>query len=76
MECHDCQSKVEQAKAVPYKTPDGVLHKCLTCYQITPGLRLKQDCEVYSRTVGYIRPVSQMNPGKKAEVKKRKNLKF
>ena len=24
-------------------------------------------CEVYSRTVGYLRPVSQWNKGKKAE---------
>lgn len=29
-------------------------------------------CEVYSRVVGYLRPVSQWNPGKEAEFKKRK----
>ncbi len=27
----------------------------------------RQRCEVYSRVVGYIRPVSQWNPGKQAE---------
>lgn len=30
-------------------------------------------CEVYSRIVGYIRPVQNWNPGKSAEFKDRKN---
>ena len=29
-------------------------------------------CEVYSRVVGYIRPVDQWNPGKRSEFKDRK----
>lgn len=29
-------------------------------------------CEVYSRVVGYIRPIQQWNNGKLAEYKKRK----
>lgn len=29
-------------------------------------------CEVYSRIVGYLRPVNQWNPGKKAEWEQRK----
>lgn len=33
-------------------------------------------CEVYSRIVGYLRPVSQWNPGKEAEFYKRKNYKI
>ena len=32
-------------------------------------------CEVYSRSVGYLRPVSQWNKGKKAEFKERKTFK-
>lgn len=32
-------------------------------------------CEVYSRVVGYLRPVQQWNDGKKAEFKIRKNFK-
>jgi ribonucleoside-triphosphate reductase len=28
---------------------------------------LRQQCEVYSRVVGYIRPVDQWNPGKQSE---------
>jgi len=31
-------------------------------------------CEVFSRVVGYIRPVSQWNEGKEAEFKDRKNF--
>jgi len=31
-------------------------------------------CEIYSRIVGYLRPVSQWNEGKKAEFKLRKNF--
>ena len=32
-------------------------------------------CEVYSRIVGYLRPVSQWNEGKQAEFKDRKVFK-
>jgi len=35
----------------------------------------KQACEVYSRVVGYLRPVSQWNPGKETEFYKRKEYK-
>jgi ribonucleoside-triphosphate reductase len=31
----------------------------------------RQLCEIYSRCVGYIRPVSQWNPGKTQEFKDR-----
>ncbi len=31
----------------------------------------RQPCEVYSRVVGYLRPVGQWNPGKQAEYKDR-----
>ncbi|OPX26567.1 MAG: ribonucleoside triphosphate reductase [Candidatus Cloacimonas sp. 4484_143] len=34
------------------------------------------DCEVYSRIVGYLRPVQQWNDGKKAEFNIRKNFKI
>ena len=35
-----------------------------------------ETCEVYSRIVGYIRPVSQWNKGKQTEFKTRKTFKF
>lgn len=33
---------------------------------------MKTKCEIYSRTVGYIRPVDQWNDGKRAEFSNRK----
>jgi len=42
---------------------DGEKHACPTC---------GTSCEVYSRVVGYIRPVSQWNDGKQEEYKIRK----
>ena len=35
----------------------------------------RQRCEVYSRVVGYIRPISQWNIGKQAEWSDRKMFK-
>lgn len=32
----------------------------------------RQPCEIYSRVVGYLRPVSQWNDGKQAEFSDRK----
>ena len=36
----------------------------------------RQPCEVYSRIVGYLRPTSQWNDGKKAEWANRKVFKM
>ena len=33
-------------------------------------------CEVYSRVVGYFRPVQNWNPGKQQEFKERKTVKI
>jgi anaerobic ribonucleoside-triphosphate reductase len=40
-----------------------------------PKCTIKQPCEVYSRVVGYLRPVSQYNIGKQQEFKERKEFK-
>lgn len=37
-----------------------------------PKCTIKQPCEVYSRIVGYLRPIQQWNPGKKEEFKWRR----
>lgn len=39
-----------------------------------PKCEAEQPCEVYSRVVGYLRPVQQWNKGKKAEYKRRKEF--
>lgn len=38
----------------------------------TRDLTKRQECEVFSRVVGYLRPVSQWNDGKQEEFKERK----
>lgn len=45
--------------------------KHFTC----PKCTIDQKCEVYSRVVGYLRPVSQWNEGKQQEFKDRKEFK-
>jgi ribonucleoside-triphosphate reductase len=35
---------------------------------------VEQKCEVYSRIVGYLRPVSQWNEGKQEEFRERVNF--
>ena len=39
-----------------------------------PQCTIKQPCEVYSRVVGYIRPVQQWHKGKQEEYKERKEF--
>jgi len=41
-----------------------------------PKCTIKQPCEVYSRVVGYLRPVSQWHFGKQQEFKERKEFKL
>lgn len=41
-----------------------------------PQCTIKQPCEVYSRVVGYIRPVQQWHKGKQEEYKERKEFSF
>ncbi|MDP2926615.1 MAG: ribonucleoside triphosphate reductase [bacterium] len=41
-----------------------------------PQCTIKQPCEVYSRVVGYYRPVQQFHIGKKCEFHERKEFKF
>lgn len=45
----------------------GEHHKCPKCQSV---------CEVYSRIVGYLRPVNQWNPGKEEEFYKRKTYRI
>jgi len=41
-----------------------------------PKCTIEQPCEVYSRIVGYLRPVQQWNKGKQEEFKERKEFKI
>lgn len=68
--CHDCKKQIHSgAEYMPYL--DGEFIKCKQCHKIDPILRNFRETEVYSRVVGYIRPVSQWNKGKCSEFKDR-----
>lgn len=77
--CHDCGKEVRVAVAL---TPEGFdirggalyepepekyRNKCDDCFNKEPRLTNFRRCEVYSRVVGYLRPVAQWNEGKQAE---------
>ena len=66
--CHDCGKTLEQDEEyMPYKIGDQEFAKCKACHQKDPVLKNFQKTEVYSRVVGYIRPVEQWNNAKKSE---------
>ena len=51
---------------------DNIFVKCEECFSREPVLSGYRPCEVYSRVVGYLRPLKQWNLGKQAEWKARK----
>jgi len=51
------------------------IFKCKECFEKSQELKNYQPCEVYSRIVGYLRPVQQWNLGKQQEFKERKEYK-
>ncbi len=79
--CHDCKTiindingEIENGYQLLYKEGDREIEvfKCKECYAKNPSLSNFRECEVYSRVVGYIRPVNQWNTGKKEEYFERK----
>jgi len=87
-ECHYCKKpvtvtvrKIEDGFIVyggavyePDRGSGKFFLKCDECFEINPVLTDYQECEVYSRVVGYLRPVSQWNDGKQAEFSMRKTF--
>lgn len=83
--CHDCSKKIDLENS---EIKNGVLlaynhkgekinvFKCNECFAKNPALTNFQKCEVYSRVVGYIRPVEQWHKGKKQEFGERKEYKI
>ena len=73
--CHDCKHElVENEEYMTYPGTDKI--KCKQCHQQKPELRDFRECECYSRVCGYIRPISQWNPGKVSEHKDKKYYKI
>ncbi len=74
--CHDCgvlikieEEEIKNGYQLLYKENDNEIKvfKCKDCYEKSRALSNFKTCEVYSRIVGYLRPVSQWNLGKKQE---------
>jgi hypothetical protein len=88
--CHDCgcevvvNAKVDKEGAITIR--GGAVYKikinrenryflkCDKCFEQDKTLRNWQNCEIFSRVVGYLRPISQYNIGKKEEYKMRKEF--
>jgi hypothetical protein len=79
--CFDCdceislnEEEIENGSLLAYD--DGgeeiLVFKCSDCFSKNEGLAEYKECEVYSRIVGYLRPVNQWNDGKKREYQERK----
>lgn len=75
--CHDCGTILSAGdEYMPYEANGWELVKCRSCHEKDPVCRGFQPTECYSRVVGYIRPISQMNSGKRAEYEDRKVYKL
>lgn len=85
--CHDCRKKIEingelieNGVYLSYDLPAQAgnaaekinIFKCNDCFERNKALTNFQPCEVYSRVVGYIRPVQQWHKGKRQEFDERK----
>jgi len=83
--CHDCKKEI---KIENKQIKNGVLlnyedngekftvFKCNECFQKNPRLTNFRKCEVYSRIVGYLRPIQQWNIGKIQEFNERREYKI
>jgi hypothetical protein len=79
--CHDCKKEIkiegeeiQNGVLLAYENGEEKLNifKCQDCFTKSKELKNYQTCEVYSRIVGYLRPVGQWNEGKRQEFKERK----
>ena len=89
--CHDCNCNVTvdvdieddgkvtisggAAYSVEIDGIDTVFLKCDKCHAVNSTLSNFQPCEVYSRVVGYYRPIRNFNGAKQSEYRIRKNFK-
>jgi hypothetical protein len=79
--CFDCdcdicvgEEEIENGSLLAYEDEgeEFFVFKCSDCFSKSEGLEDYKKCEVYSRIVGYLRPVNQWNEGKKQEYTERK----
>jgi len=83
--CHDCKKEIEtegneikNGVMLVYESEREkiTIFKCKECFEKSQELKNYQPCEVYSRVVGYLRPVQQWNLGKQKEFQERKEYKI
>jgi len=83
-ECFDCnceinvdEEEIKNGSLLAYEDEqkEFFVFKCNDCFSKNEGLEDYKQCEVYSRIVGYLRPIKQWNEGKKQEYKERKEYK-
>jgi hypothetical protein len=83
--CHDCKKElsveneeIKDGVLLAYENGDQKINifKCSDCFAKNKSLTNFQPCEVYSRVVGYIRPVQQWHKGKKQEYGERTEFKL
>ncbi len=71
--------KICNTYKLPYFSITPTFSICPLCGYLPGEVEIcpkcKSQCEIYSRVVGYLRPVNQWNKGKKEEFKMRKTLK-
>ncbi|MCX6721738.1 MAG: hypothetical protein NTY04_00900 [Candidatus Staskawiczbacteria bacterium] len=87
--CHDCKKEIivegdaiKNGVYLSYDLPAQAgnsgkivnIFKCNECFEKNKALTNFQECEVYSRVVGYIRPVQQWHKGKKQEYGERQEF--
>jgi anaerobic ribonucleoside-triphosphate reductase len=81
IKCHDCQVQAQlegdeiKNGVIAVYSKDGEkmeVFKCQECFDKNKNLNNFQNCEVYSRVVGYLRPVKQWHLGKQEEFADRK----
>lgn len=71
-----CECKRELKENEEYMDYNNGFIKCKSCHIAEPTLKNFQECEIYSRCVGYIRPIKNFNPGKTEEFHDRKTYKI
>ena len=49
-----------------------IFFKCEDCFDKHPRLTDYQECEVFSRVVGFLRPIKSWNKGKRSEERQRR----
>ncbi|MFC1623064.1 anaerobic ribonucleoside-triphosphate reductase [Patescibacteria group bacterium] len=76
MVCHDCGKELKKGAEFVRFTKDATEDalKCRACYEAEPVLKNYQQCDVYSRVVGFHTPTGRWNKGKSAEWKDRKTF--